>query len=118
MKLYNVPLLRNDGRLVRVLALGMETITEDLEAVDITPAAKLFSCITKSKLKRPVGHIDLLIGIHIAKIHLIVVDAKKHKVGNLQMLTSQFGTGFLLNGTHESITPHGGRLCHLAYNYT
>ena len=96
----------------------METITEDLKAVNITPAAKLFSRIVKSKLTRPVGQVDLLIGIHIAEIHLIVADAKKHKVGNLRMLTSQFGTGFLLNGTHESITPHGGRLCHLAYDYT
>ena len=115
MKLYNIHLLRNDGRLVRVLALGMENITEDLEAVNITPAAKLFSSIAKSKLRRPVGQVDLLIGIHIAEIHPLVADAKKHKVGKLRLLTSQFGTGFLLNGTHESITPHGGRLCHLAY---
>ena len=101
-----------------MLALGMETITEDLEAVDITPAARLFSKVAKSKLRRPVGHVDLLIGIHVAEIHPIVADAVLHKSGNLRMLTSQFGSGFLLDGSHESITPHGGKLCNLAYDYT
>ena len=101
-----------------MLALGMETITEDLEAVNITPAARLFSIIAKSKLRRPVGHVDLLISIHVAEIHPIVADAVMHKSGNLRMLTLQFGTGFLLDGSHESITPHGGRLCNLAYDYT
>ena len=74
-KLYQVPILKNDGKLVRVLALGMETITEDLEAVNITPAARLFSRIAKSKLRRPVGYVDLLICIHVAEIQLIVADA-------------------------------------------
>ena len=58
-------------RLVRVLALGMEMITEDLEAVDITQAARLFSRRAKTKLRRPVGQVDLLIGIHVAEIHPI-----------------------------------------------
>ena len=34
------------------------------------------------------------------------------------MLTSQFSTGLLLDGTHKSIKLHGGKLCHLAYNLT
>ena len=86
--------------------------------MDITPAARLFSIIAKTKLRRPVGQVDLLIGIHVAEIHPIVADAVRHKSGNLRMLTLQFRTRFLLDGSHKSITPHGGRLCNLAYDYT
>ena len=101
-----------------MLALGMGMITDDLEAVDITPAARLFSRIAKTKLRRPMGQVDLLISIHVAEIHPIVADAVRHKSGNLRMLTLQFGSGFLLDGSHETIAPHGGKLCNLAYDYT
>ena len=68
--------------------MGMETITEDLEAVNHLPAAKLFRGINKSDLIRPVGQVDLLIGIHIAEIHPLVADAKRHKRGNLRLLSA------------------------------
>ena len=96
----------------------METITEDLDTVDISPAARLFKGVNKSDLIRPVGPVDLLIGIHIVQIHPLFADPKKHIKGNLRMLMSQFGSGLLLDGTHKSIKPHGGKLCHLAYNLT
>ena len=42
MKIYNVPLLMRTGEVVKVLAMGMEIITEDLEVIDHGPAASLF----------------------------------------------------------------------------
>ena len=41
---YWVPLVKSDGSEVRVLALAMDQITEELLGVDVTEAAQMFGC--------------------------------------------------------------------------
>ena len=41
---YWIPLIRSDGSEVRVLALAMDQITEELVGVDMTKAAQMFGC--------------------------------------------------------------------------
>ena len=56
--------------------------------------------------------------IQDASIHPVVVNKGKHKVGRLRLLTLQFGTGFLLEGSHPSLYLYGGKLCHLTHGYS
>ena len=41
---YWIPLIRNDGSEISVLALAMDQITEELVGVDVTKAAQMFGC--------------------------------------------------------------------------
>ena len=81
----------------------METIAGPLEEVDVRAAKKIFPGIDLEAVKRPVGKVGLLIGIHQAGIFPYVADRDKHIDGNLRLLTSIFGTGSLLDGSHPSI---------------
>ena len=93
--LYSVPLLKNDGTEVRLLVMALDCITGPLVPMDIRAAAKMFG-IGVWEIMRPVGHVDLLIGIQSASIFPTVRDTK----GNLRLLSPQFGSGILLEGAH------------------
>ena len=98
--------------------MGMDRVTEELVKVDHKPAAALFPCVESWRLERPTGHVDLLIGIQMAEIHPILEKESEHKVGNLRVLTSQFGEGYLLDGAHQSIKPHGEDICNAVLDIT
>ena len=46
---------------------------------------------------------DLLLGIQDANLHPILANPNKHRVGKLRLLTSKFGSGYLLDGAHPDI---------------
>ena len=62
-KMYSIPLLKNDGQVVWVVAMGMGKITEELKFIDHLPAVDLFPAIESWRLRRPHSAVDLLIGI-------------------------------------------------------
>ena len=68
-------------------------------------AAQLFD-IEEQKIARPMGEVDLLVGIHLAEIFPVVQATK----GNLRLLKYQFGSGFLVDSVHPEIMPTGGRM--------
>ena len=78
-------------------------ITGPLDGIDIRAAIRLFPGVKPKDIKRPVGKVHLLIGIHQASIFPQVEDKNKHIRGNLRMLKSIFGTGKLLDGSHPDI---------------
>ena len=90
--LYNVPLIKNNGVIVKILAMGMAMIKESLEAVDNEFAAQLFPDVDRDNLIRPIGQLDLLIRIQDMEIHPVVADKRKHRAGNICLLTLQFKT--------------------------
>ena len=116
--LYKIPLMKNNGDIVNVIAMGLDQVTEDMQKINHEPAGKLFPMIDSDKLTRPWGPVDLLVGIQMAEIHPVVKDQDRHKVGNLRLLTSQFGSGYLLDGAHEDIHAQGGQLCNTAFAYS
>ena len=82
-------------------------ITAPLRPVDISPAMELFAgeipyleCI-----RRPVGEVDLLIGIQNARLFPVVMNLESHRVGNMRVLYSDFGTVMLLDGVHPTFGP-------------
>jgi hypothetical protein len=100
---YHIPLIDVLGEVHTILAYEMETITAPLGPVDVGYALELFPGYSYEQLRRPEGKVDLLLGIHQAGIFPMIADRSKHVAGDLRLLTSQFGTGFLLDGTHKTV---------------
>ena len=107
--MYSVLLQKIDGQIVIVITMGMGHITEEIQELDILPAAKLFPVIHVWKLMRPRGAVDLLIGIGMAQIHSYLKDVANHRRKNLRNIG--IWIRFLLDGTHETIQPRGEQLC-------
>ena len=100
---YHIPLVDRKGTVHRVLAYSIEMITAPMDHVDIQPALKVFPEVRACDIFRPKGEVDLLLGIQDADLHPILTNPKKHRVGKLRLLSSRFGTGYLLDGTHPEI---------------
>ena len=58
-----------------------------------------------SFVSRPVGEVDLLIGVQNAGLFPGVVELERHRVGNIRLPSSVFGTGMLLDGVHPVFGP-------------
>ena len=96
----------------------MEKITGDLSAVDHELIEGLFPNVPSWRLRRPYGPVDLLIGLGMSELHPYLENPRKMRIGVLRCLTSMFGNGYLIDGHHEKLTPRGGRICNLAYDYS
>ena len=87
------------------MAYSIGIITSPTEDIDLGPALREFPELRNDyrKIMRPTGDVDLLIGIQDARLHPYLADPGKHCRGNLRLLTSMFGTGYLIDGTHPEI---------------
>ena len=101
---YWVPLLDREGETHYIYAYEMDNITAPMEAEDVSLAEELFPMVSKGALERPSGPVDLLVGIHMAGIFPYLANREEHLKGNLRLMTSIFGTGFLLDGDHAGIS--------------
>ena len=107
-KMYKVPLVTSSGEKKMLKAFGMEKITGDLINLDVRQAAKEFG-MRSQDVQRPVGAVDLLIGMENADI----IPCKIKTSYKLALYQSLFGTGFLLAGKHDSIKREGSDLSHV-----
>ena len=105
MKAYFVPLIERWGKIQELLAYSIGTITSPTEDADLRPALREFPELRGDywKIRRPTGDVDLLIGIQDARLHPYLANPAEHCKGNLRLLTSMFGTGYLLDGSHPEI---------------
>ena len=69
--------------------------------VDVSELVNLFTGLSSNDVYRPIGPVDVLIGIHEASLFPTVIEGLV--VGNLRVLQSKFGTGKLLDGSHELV---------------
>ena len=100
---YWVPLLDRQDIVHHVMAYELEDITAPMVAEDVSAAEKLFPMVSKGALKRPSGPVDLLVGMHMAGIFPYLANREQHLKGNLRLMTSIFGSGWLLDGDHAEI---------------
>ena len=49
------------------------------------------------------GKVDLLIGTNDVRLHPYLADPIRHLQGNLRLMTSMFGTGVLIDGSHPDV---------------
>ena len=69
-RLYKVPVCKEDGRIVQTIeAVGIPKISENTSNVNIGQISKILG-ISKHKLNRKSGPIDLLIGINYSRFHV------------------------------------------------
>ena len=102
-KEYVVPLTDKRGRTWNIRAIGMDEITADINPTSVEEAAGLFRGITPTDIKRPNGKIDLL----VASDCCTLLPNKVQQVGNLQLMSNQFG--YCLRGSHPLIrASHAG----------
>ena len=103
---YWIPLVNKKKEVTKVLAFEMEEITAPLSYVDVTSLLPLFTGTDLNifEIRRPVGSVDMLIGIHHAGLFPVVEES----VSNLRLLKSDFGTGRLLDGSHPLLVQGAG----------
>ena len=94
-KEYCVPLTDNTGKVWNVDAVGIGEVSARIKKVDLSKMPELFEGISNSKVERPHGEIDMLIGANYSELLLRVVQTNK----GLQLLKNQFG--FSIRGRHE-----------------
>ena len=92
------------GKVHKVMAYSIEIITAPTEEADLKPALEVFPEVKDlCNILRPTGNVDLLLGIQDANLHPYLAKPNKHCVGKLRLLTSRFGSGYLLDGSHPEI---------------
>ena len=115
-RVYNIDLVDRLGNRRTVLAFKINTITGDQQPNEVDAALKILPAIPDyPSIMRPTGPVDLLLGIQYAGLHLLVADKTKHIEGNLRLLTSEFGTGFLLDGYHPELNTRSVGITREAY---
>ena len=67
--------------------------------MEIKGVNRLFNLETSVDIERPVGEVDILVGIHEAELYPITVA----RIGNLRLLSSIFRSGYLLEESLKSV---------------
>ena len=115
-KLYMVPLVDRNGRTHLIEAFGIPRITRDLTPVNLEEAAADFG-IESEKLERPVGKVDLLIGVD----NIDIMPVRVCLINKMALYTSKFGTGYLVGGSmgvsegdqaKEELNGYAQTVCH------
>jgi hypothetical protein len=104
-KLYLIPLFTTEGASISVHAFGIDSITADLEPTDIDSAAEAFD-LRSEQIQRPVGKVQLLVGMNYTDILPVQAEVKK----KVALYTSKFGTGYLVGGTLDAAEDGGEHL--------
>ena len=94
---YIVPLIDKVGQEWKIHAYGIEEVTANIGAINVTKVSRLFKGISEDDIKRPSGRVDLLIGTDCCPL----LPEKVAEGGNLQLMKNQFG--YCLRGKHELI---------------
>ena len=114
---YTVHVIDRKGYNSSVLVFAVDEITEAIRFMDVSGVVQLFNPLTEWDLQRPVGEVDLLIGIQYAGIHPWRGEEQSTH-GHLRLLTSKYKTGFLLGGTHPSISSGLARMENSVFQIT
>ena len=87
----------------------MESITSDIERINISGITHLFPKVVSLKLNRLFGAVDLLVEINFTSVHLTVWDRSCIK-GDLCLLKSMCGSGWVLDGRHPKLMDPGRKI--------
>ena len=100
---YSVNLVDIGGNNHAVTVFAVETISNRLKSVEISKIKHEFSSDIQRKwdlIQIPGGEVELLVGLNAFSLHPRDLECS----GNLKVMQSQFGTGYLLGGSHPNIT--------------
>ena len=98
--LYELTLVENDGSMRKVWGFGVDTIMDPPEPVNLTPIRHLFPHLPDSVfIPLPRKPVDLLIGNNFFQLHPDGGQGR-NAVGDIKVLDSSFGSGWVIAGTH------------------
>ena len=101
-KLYCVELIDSEGRRHLIKAFGLDSISGELPTINLDGIKHEFSQEVQEnwdKVQRETGEVDILIGSEVAHLHPTSFET----VGKMVVKKSKFGSGWVLNGSHEGI---------------
>ena len=79
---YHLTIRDISGKLWRIRAYGIDEITSSVTDINFLNVFSLFTTVSPDKIRRPVGMIDLLIGLDYCNL----IPDKVEEVGNLQLM--------------------------------
>ena len=92
-------MLRTKGdRIWYIQVYGMDEITSHANEIDVSDVVNLFENIRLEDVDRPVGHIDVLLGLDSCEL----LPNKVAQIGNLQLMNGPLG--YCLRGSHPLIS--------------
>ena len=94
MREYQFWLLDNNDTEYEIWAVGLESITDEIEHCNLKPLEDQFPQVDRQLLRRPTGAVDILIGMDYRGYHPVEHSTKEH----LRVTKSLLGTGFILTG--------------------
>ena len=103
--MFSITLVDVHGKQHNVTVFAVDKISNELKSIEIVDVKNEFSDDVQEKwnlLERPEGEIELLIGLNAFGLHPHNYECQ----GNLKVMSSQFGTGYLLGGSHPNIQPN------------
>ena len=101
--LYTIPFEDNEGHNHEVLAYDIDMISEDSVTLDLTGVRGIFPGAPVEVFNRPDGPIDIIIGTMYRNLQPFGGE-QSFTQGRLRLVKSIFGCGYILTGTHPSIT--------------
>ena len=100
---YMITLTDRFGNKHYIHAFGVDSIGECMEVPDLSTVRELFPDVPDSTfLPQREKEIDVLLGLNQFGLFPTLSD-DKYRVGNLQALSSLFGSGFCIAGSHPKI---------------
>jgi hypothetical protein len=91
---YKVPLLDIGGRVVTLLAFGIENIMSPSQEGDLASMKAAFPEVPPGGLVTAGGEVSLLVG----QDNLSLFPVEKRRVGDAALYGSRFGTGYIASG--------------------
>ena len=97
-KAYDVPLRTRDGKVVRITAHALESLTAPLQKVDLSSMAESFPEASPEEVLGVSGEVEMLIGLDAAGIF----PKKTRCVGRAALWASNFGSRWMLVGSQPA----------------
>lgn len=101
--LYTLPWRLSTGEVKYLQLLGCDKITTNVPSGDISAAYSLFPQAPAGSLERPTAEVGILIGQDHSSL-LPTGGSGEDCVGDLRLMRTVFGSGYVLSGHHPSIT--------------
>jgi hypothetical protein len=115
-KVYHINLLDNENKVHRIKVFGVDWISSGIEEVDVDRLKGLFSNevqgVWDQVRRRPTGVVELLIGSNYLGLHPTEMEVS----GNVKVMKSKFGSGYVLPGSHNAIKPRQNTLTPFCIN--
>lgn len=104
---YILPLQDKCGNIVQLRAIGNDEISAKIAKIETSNVVRVFTGITVEDIKRPEGHIDILIGTDYCELLPEVVQTRD----KLQLLKNPFG--YCIRGSHPLIPQTSSNVGHI-----